>query len=145
MPVAYNYPPNNAYTIPDEVSLGRNITISHGNLVYKTRYQDRMVVPVESLIGKYSRILHSYIITKEYTDREFSPYYQRPKMLSMDLYGTPELWSWLLHINNCKSVANFIKPKVKIFTQNIGNAIEEILVIEHDDMKKNKRTVYPDE
>lgn len=143
--MASEYAPGNAYDLPSEVASGKNITISHGNMQFKTRIDNRIVVPKVSLIGQYHGILSKYIVEKEYTDKEFSHYYQRPKLLSLDLYGTPELWSWLLHINNCKSVANFINPKLKVFTSDIGTAIREILTITSQDMAKNRAEVYPDE
>lgn len=140
-----DYPPNRAYDIPSEISAGKNITISHGNMQFKTRIDNRIVVPKLSLIGRYHGILSKYIVEREYTDKEFDKYYQKPRMLSIDLYGTPELWSWLLYINNCKSVANFTKRKLKVFTSNIGTAMQEILTIANADMAKNKAEVYPDE
>lgn len=143
--MASEYAPSNAYDLPSEVASGKNITISHGNMQFKTRIDNRIVVPKVSLIGQYHGILSKYIVEKEYTDKEFSHYYQRPKLLSLDLYGTPELWSWLLYINNCKSVANFTNPKLKIFTSDIGTAIREILTITSQDMAKNRAEVYPDE
>lgn len=143
--MASEYAPGNAYDLPSEVASGKNITISHGNMQFKTRIDNRIVVPKVSLIGQYHSILSKYIVEKEYTDKEFSHYYQRPKLLSLDLYGTPELWSWLLYINNCKSVANFTNPKLKVFTSDIGTAIREILTITSQDMAKNRAEVYPDE
>ena len=143
--MASEYAPSNAYDLPSEVASGKNITISHGNMQFKTRIDNRIVVPKVSLSGQYHGILSKYIVEKEYTDKEFLHYYQRPKLLSLDLYGTPELWSWLLYINNCKSVANFTNPKLKIFTSDIGTAIREILTITSQDMAKNRAEVYPDE
>ena len=143
--MASEYAPGNAYDLPSEVASGKNITISHGNMQFKTRIDNRIVVPKVSLIGQYHGILSKYIVEKEYTDKEFLHYYQRPKLLSLDLYGTPELWSWLLYINNCKSVANFTNPKLKVFTSDIGTAIREILTITSQDMAKNRAEVYPDE
>ena len=143
--MASEYAPGNAYDLPSELASGKNITISHGNMQFKTRIDNRIVVPKVSLIGQYHGILSKYIVEKEYTDKEFSHYYQRPKLLSLDLYGTPELWSWLLYINNCKSVANFTNPKLKVFTSDIGTAIREILTITSQDMAKNRAEVYPDE
>lgn len=142
---ASEYVPDSAYDLPSEVASGKRITMSHGNMQFKTRIDDRIVVPKVSLIGQYHNILRNYITEKEYTDKEFSHYSQRPKLLSMDLYGTPELWSWLLYINNCKSVANFTNPKLKIFTSDIETAIREILTIVNGDMATNRAEVYPDE
>lgn len=139
------YPIASAYNMESEIEANEQVQVSHGNLQFKTRIDDRIVVPHCSVIAKYHHALNDFIIDVEYTDEEFRKYYQSPKMLSMDLYGTYELWSWLLYINNCKSVANFTNPKLKVFTSNIMTAINEILTIYSKDLKANKEEVYPDE
>lgn len=141
--IAYSYPPGDAYTLPEEVSKASGIEISHGKMQFKTLI-DGCVVPFRSLIEKYHNALRKYIIEREYDEEEFQRYFQRPKLLSQDLYGTPELWSWLLYINNCKSIANFTDRKVKIFSTDVRDAITEILTISNADMKANRMEVYPD-
>lgn len=145
MAFAGTYGPDTAYDLPSEVEEGKDLEVSHGKMQFKTRIDDRIVVPHYSLIAKYSHALRDFIIEVTYTDEEFRQFYQKPKALSLDLYGTQELWSWLLYINNCKSVANFTNPKLKIFTQNIDSAIGEILTLNNEDLKKNQSEVYPDE
>jgi hypothetical protein len=139
-----NYAPDSAYDLPSEVSAGKNIEVSHGNMQFKTRIGN-VVVPYQSFICKYSHVLGNYIVERTYSVEDFHRYYQRPKLLSSDLYGTPELWSWLLYINNCKSAANFTNRTVKVFTSNIGTAITEILTMENDDLKSNKSEVYTED
>ena len=41
--------------------------------------------------------------------------YYNPKMLSLTLYGTTELWLGLLRVNNMKNVTEFHKPFIKIY------------------------------
>ena len=143
------YEPNNAYTIPDEVEKGNDIDVSHGNMQFKTRFSDfdekrHIVVSHQSLICKFYRVLGDYITTKPLEEAEERRYYQKPKLLSMDEYGTPELWSWILYINNCKTISNFTPTKeVRIFTQDIDRAINEILTIYHDDLVDNRNKAYP--
>jgi len=143
------YEPNEAYTIPDEVRKGIDIDDSHGNMQFKTRFSDmdavrHIVVPHQSLICKFYHVLTDYITTRPLDDEEELRYYQKPKLLSMDEYGTPELWSWIMYINNCKSIANFTPSKsVKIFTQDIDTAINEILTVYHDDLVDNRNKAYP--
>ena len=137
-----------AYTMPAEIKAGIDIDASHGNLQFKTRFSDmdkkrHIVVPHQSIICKFYHILGNYITEKTLNDEEQLRYYQRPKLLSFDEYGTMELWSWIMYINNCKSIANFTPSKVRIFTQDIDIAINEILTIYHDDMVANNNVVYP--
>jgi hypothetical protein len=141
MALATNYEPESAYDLPSEVEAGKEVEISHGNMQFKTRIGN-IVVPHKSFICKYHYILSNYIMDIEFTDDEYHRYYQSPKLLSSDLYGTPELWSWILYINNCKSVANFTNKKVKVFTTDIETAITELLTMLNDDIKTNKAEVY---
>lgn len=136
-----NYPPNSAYTLRAEVDKGKNITFSHGNMQFKVQ-KDGIISPYQSFICRYHNILNPYIIERTYTDEEFINYYQRPKVLSQDLYGTPELWSGLLYINNVVSTANFTNKTVKVFTSNIIEVLNELMTIYHDDIEDNQNTVY---
>ena len=142
------YEQTNAYTIPREVKIEQNMEITHGKLQFKTRFDDfykdrHLVIPHQSIIGQFRYILNPYIIERAFDEYEQRRYYQKPKLLSMDLYNSAELWSWLMYINNCKSMANFTFSKVKVFTPNIDSAIREILTIYHDDIVANQREVYP--
>ena len=69
--MASEYAPSNAYDLLSEVASGKNITISHGNMQFKTRIDNRIVVPKVSLIGQYHGILSKYIVEKEYTAKDF--------------------------------------------------------------------------
>ena len=150
MSFASSYDPSEAYTIDEEISAGKSVEISHGNMQFKTRFTDldmtpdrHVVVSHQSLIAKYHHILNDYIQEIELDEEMQRRYYQRPKLLSTDLYGTPELWSWIMYINNCKSLVNFTKTKVKVFTRNIDEAIDEILTISNQDLEDNRDNVYP--
>jgi hypothetical protein len=144
MALEINYAPASTYDLRSEVNAGENVEISHGNMQFKAKVENA-IVPYQSFICKYHHVLNDYIVERELTEDEYMRYYQRPKLLSYDLYGTPELWSWLMYINNCKSVANFTYSHLKVFTSNIGTAITEILTMTGDDLKTNKSEVYTDE
>ena len=142
------YELSTTYTLPEEVSAEKRIELTHANLQFKTRFTDlyegrHLVVPHQSIISKFRYILNKYIVERELDEYQQKRYYQKPKLLSMDLYNSAELWSWLMYINNCKSMANFTFSKVKVFTPNIDSAIREILTIYHDDIVANQREVYP--
>jgi hypothetical protein len=144
MSAVYNHSPSETYTLPDEVEKGKDLTMSYGYMQFKA-IQDGTIHPYQTLIGKYHNILSSYIKTRTFTEEEYNRYYQNPKRLSMDIYGTPELWSGLLYINNCVSVANFTAKTVKVFTLSIIEALEELTAIYSNDITKNRQSVYGDE
>ena len=142
--MAEDYAPDNAYRLSEEVSTGENVELSHSNFQLKVN-DDGVIHPYASLFSKYHNILTPYIIDTVLSDDDYHRYYQKPKLLSSDLYGTPELWSGILYINNMVSVANFTKRKIKIFSSNIMNAIQEIMTIYSDDLKNNKKEVYKED
>ena len=90
----------------------------------------------------YHNILNPYIVSVTLSENDYYKYYQKPKLLSYDLYGTPELWSGILYINNMVSVANFTSRTIKVFNNKIFDALEEIMTIYNDDITNNKKEVY---
>lgn len=137
------YEPSNCYDLGSEINAGKNIDFSHGNMQFKTTLGE-IIIPYQTLVCKYRNILTPYITELTFNDNDFAKYYQKPKLLSMDLYGTPELWSSILYINNMVSVVNFTKKTIKIFTNNISSVFEEIMTIYNDDLSNNKKEVYAD-
>lgn len=117
--------------------------MSHGNMQFKVRVGDT-ITPYETIFTRYHNVLKNYIVTRTLTEEEFSKYYQQPKLLSYDIYGTPELWSGLLYINNMVSVANFTKRTIKLFSINIMDILQEVMTIYNNDLNNNKTEVYKD-
>lgn len=142
--MAEEYEPSNAYRLSEEVTTGKNVEFSHSNFQFKVN-DDGVIHSYASLFSKYHHILTPYIIDTVLSDEEYHKYYQKPKLLSTDLYGTPELWSGILYINNMVSVANFTKKKIKVFSSNILTVMREIMTIYNDDLTNNKKEVYKDE
>lgn len=139
-----NNSPYDAFNLDSEVANAKGIELSHGNMQFKTN-TNGVITPYQTIIGRFHNILTPYIIDYTLSDNDYRKYYQKPKLLCSDLYGTPELWSGILYINNMVSVANFTKQKIKIFNQGILSAIEEIMTIYRDDIDSNKAEVYKEE
>ena len=141
MAIVGEYKPDTAYDLKSEVSFGKNVEISHGNMQFKVK-RGGIITPYQTLICKYYHVLSKYIKERTFTEEECRKYYQKPILLSKDLYGTPELWSGLLYINNMVSVANFNKRTIKVFTNDIIGVLEEIMTICNDDLETNKNECY---
>lgn len=140
----FNYKPNSCYTLGDEISAGKSIDLSHSNFQFKVN-DDGVIHSFDTIYSRYHSALRPYIIEMELSDDDYNKYYQKPKLLSYDLYGTPELWSGILYINNLVSIANFTKRKVKVFRYDILDIIGEIITIYNNDLTNNKKEVYSEE
>lgn len=132
-------------TIPDLIEYGKELAISHSTLHLKSSFTeggDTIIINYTSILDNYMPVLEQYIEDMELTDAEYQKYRFQPKLLSLDLYGTLELWSAILRINNITSITQFTLTNLKVFTENIFDVINEILILEEGAIKKNKDDVY---
>lgn len=123
-------------TIEELVNWGKTQEISYRNLhgeVYINNLSNNEVIriPLNSVMGEYRYFLEPYTIEITMSDDELYLYQYKPKSLSFKLYGTTELWSTLLMINNCISKIDFDKKKIKVLDpKRIKAFINEVLILE---------------
>lgn len=130
-------------TISDLIAYGKSLKISHDALYFKASLIDgennNIIINQFSLIDKY----YDYIIkiSKPYTfnDQEYMKFRFKPKTLSYEVYGTTELWSLLLRINNIISTAQFDVHSLIIPTAEIFDVLNEILILDKREIEENKR------
>lgn len=68
-------------------------------------------VPFEDFFIKYKKQLSACV---EYYSLPESMYYQ-PKTVSLELYGTTEMWLSLLRVNGMRNITEFHIPIIKIY------------------------------
>lgn len=123
-------------TIDDLIDWGKTQEISYRNLngrVYINNLSNNEVIriPLNSVMGEYRYFLEPYMVEITMNDEELYLYQYKPKSLSYKLYGTTELWSTLLMINNCVSKIDFDKAKIKVLDpKRIKGFINEVLILE---------------
>ncbi len=78
---------------------------------------------------------------KELTDDEQLKYFYRPKKLSFDLYGSTELWSVILRLNEMDSISDFCTPKIRVPSPRIIEKLIEIMDLEEPRINTNKEEV----
>ena len=123
-------------TIDDLIDWGKTQEISYRNLngrVYINNLSNNEVIriPLNSVMGEYRYFLKPYMVEITMNDEELYLYQYKPKSLSYKLYGTTELWSTLLMINNCVSKIDFDKAKIKVLDpKRIKVFINEVLILE---------------
>lgn len=126
-------PSNLKEQINDVKDLEISYRMFHNNAILNNQSSNiKIEIPFESLISKYKDILSSIVISVKFDDILARQYLYKPKLLSYDLYGTVELWSELLKLNNWSFITQF-KPTniIKIYDPNrLKVFLNEILILE---------------
>lgn len=79
-------------------------------------------IPISDFFVKYKDELSPYV---EYYNLPESMFY-KPKMVSLELYGTTELWLSLLRLNGMKNISEFSMPIIKVYN---GIKLKEMINI----------------
>lgn len=90
------------------------VTDEQGNGLYRVPWNDFFIRYKDQLMSSIQ--FHSVPQSMFY----------KPKMVSLDLYGTTELWLSLLRLNGLKNITEFNYPIIKVY--NPGNLFELINV-----------------
>ena len=97
--------------ITQMTSLDLNYRIMHPICYLKNEATDEtIVIPFSSYTNKYRNYLSSIIVYIPLNHEQQLKYRFKPKLISMELYGTTEFWNDILVLNHCSRVCDF-KPK----------------------------------
>lgn len=133
---------SNISTIEEQIDYGMETPLSNSIMHMKEKFKDkndRVIIHCATpLITKYWDIVQNYVVDIELTEDEFIKYARRPRLLSLDKYETIELWASILLINNMVSPVQFNKRKIKMFTTDILEILEELLILEEGNIKLNE-------
>lgn len=121
-------------TIQELIDSVKDMEVSYRNLhsnIYINNGKDIIKIPYKSIIREYLPFFESIVVELPLTPAEVVDYRYKPKKLSYDLYGTTELWSSLLELNNIYSVIEFDLEKVKVFDpKELPKLLNEVLILE---------------
>ena len=131
--------------IKETIEVGKEVQITANTLHYKNvisnSNNELFVFSISSIFDKYYELMKEKSVIIELTDEEYRTYMYKPKLLSLDLYGTTELDFLLLRLNNMVSCIYFNKQTLKVFDKNIVSLLNEIMVHEHDNYIDNEVTI----
>lgn len=68
-------------------------------------------IPISDFFVKYRDELSSYIVMYSLPESMF----YKPKTVSLELYGTTELWLSLLRVNEMRNISEFSVPIIKVY------------------------------
>lgn len=136
-----NFEPDKKATVDEFIRAGKRLSLSHESTMLKYKLDEDTIIPMQSIFQKHMSAFQKYIFDYEMSDSEFSRWQYQPKLVSRELYGTPELWSDLLFINNMTSCVEFNKRNVKLFQTSIIDAIHELLMLQKQVIKDNRSDI----
>lgn len=123
-------------SLSEQIETVKDLEISyrmlHNNAIITDIETGRKIeIPFISLLNKYKYILTDITTTIRFDERLTRYYLFKPKLLSYDLYGTVELWSEIMRLNNWSSITEFKPHKVKVYDPGKLKAfLNEILILE---------------
>lgn len=134
-------------TLEDFDGYDESLKISHKGLhlqsaVLNKANNKRVILNHISLINKYYYALMEHTMEITLSNEEYMKYIYQPKKYCFDTYGTTELWSLLLKVNGMSSSIEFNTKKLRVFTSDIFQVLNEILILEKEEIEKNKINVY---
>jgi len=132
-------------SIETSIKYGQTLKVSNAKLHLKSTFTDsdvKIIINYTSLLDKYYDVVVKNSSIEEFTEEEFMKYIYKPRLLSSDLYGTPELAPLIMSLNNISSVATFTTPKLRLPTREIFEIINEVMILESNAIKLNTNAVY---
>lgn len=123
-------------SLTEQVQQVKDMEISyrslHPDVFLHDKQSDRTIkIPYSSITNKYKNFLWKVITEYDLTEKEQAFYAMKPKLLSMDLYDTPEFWNDLLILNYFVSVVDFKPKKLRCYDPlKFKKVLNEVMIIE---------------
>lgn len=133
-------------TIDDCIEYGKSLELAHSKLfervTIETGSSDLIIANYTSILTRYMPYIKESLVEYTFSEEDFLVYQYKPKMFCYHVYGTMELWSLLLRVNNMISIMDFKERTIKIFNdQIIFDLLNEIIILEKDEIENNNLEV----
>lgn len=137
---------NQCNTIDDCVLYGEKLDLSHSDFFIKTPIEidssTLIISNYTSILSHYMDYINKSLIDHTFSDEDMMLYNFKPKLFCLDNYGTVELWSLLLRVNNMSSIIDFKKKNIKVFNiTTIFNILNEIMILEKGQIDSNNDVI----
>ena len=107
----------------------------------KNKMTHKVVVNENSIADKYANELEENKHIVELTTKEYYKYSYNPKLISYDIYGTTELWFFILMANELYSISEFDLRKVVLFDTAIITKLNRMLEMDAEFLEINSMEV----
>ena len=122
-----------ASKLDNMIKLGSSVSLKYSKLCYKRLTDNDQIRCMYNVLDDYIDILDSYLIDVALSPEEVKKYKYNPKRMAYDLYGSTDLYSFILYINKYASIREFTlnDPNIKlIHVDNLTAILSSILSIE---------------
>lgn len=138
---------NRDYTIDQFIESYKREEVSYDTLFFKqvverVRKGGYIIIQDCSILEKYDAVLKDSLATLTMTDSQCAQFFYNPKALSMEIYGTTELWFLFLHANELRSTVQFNLNPLKVYGEEIIEILGIILDLEKPYIDMNQDTIY---
>ena len=110
-------------------------------VLFQDGMNHKIVVNGDNIADKYAIELEENKKTVEFTTKEYYKYRFNPKVLSYDLYGTTELWFFILMANEIYTISEFDFKKLKLFDASIISKLNRMLELDKEFLEINSMEV----
>ena len=108
-----------AGSLEEFIDLGQDDELTHYNFSIIELLDGNLEVPISNIIENgYLEEMRLLSETVVLSDKEFRLYKYKPNLLSLVLYGTPELYFVILAINDMVSKKEFNEKEIKLVPKN---------------------------
>ena len=99
----------------------------------------KFIINEDSYLIKYLDELNQDLNTVTLSDQEKSKYRYNPKLLSFDIYGTTELWFFIMWANELYTTTEFNLDtgRIKLYKGTVVQKLERILDLEDEFRREN--------
>lgn len=124
--------------ILEEIEIGKEntLTLENTNLWL---IKEGITIPYQNILREHYRaVLINNSSLVKLTDKAMKLYKYRPKLFSLNLYGTTELWHLILWLNNMTSILEFNKNEIVVIDPANIDILQKILNQENNRLTNNQ-------
>lgn len=107
----------------------------------ENRMKHKIVVNENSIADKYANELEANKRIVEFNIKEYYKYRFNPKLLSYDVYGTTELWFFILMANELYTAVEFDLRKIIMYDASIITKLNRMLNMDSEFLEINSMAI----
>lgn len=101
----------------------------------------KIIVNEASIVDKYIEELEENKRSVQLTTKEYYKYRYNPKLLSYDVYGTTELWFFILMANELYSISEFDLQKLVLYDSAIITKLNHMIDMDREFLEINSMEI----
>ncbi len=126
------------YRLDDVITASKTNEMTLQTTSLLSKVSSNVVFAFSNVMDKYKSVIEPQLVKIKLNDDEYKKYKYNPHRLSLDLYGTTELWFMLLKFNKIMTSADFTLYEFYILHPENLETINRILIKESEFIEANR-------